>query len=68
MDSVGTNANAAGIDDSGGIEGAGDGTRTHDVQLGKLAFYQLNYARSDAKDTAREKSGQDAVCHLTYAP
>ena len=24
---------------------AGDGTRTHDVQLGKLAFYQLNYAR-----------------------
>jgi hypothetical protein len=25
--------------------GAGDGTRTHDVQLGKLAFYQLNYAR-----------------------
>jgi hypothetical protein len=27
------------------IRGAGDGTRTHDVQLGKLAFYQLNYAR-----------------------
>ena len=25
---------------------AGDGTRTHDVQLGKLAFYQLNYARN----------------------
>ena len=24
---------------------AGDGTRTRDVQLGKLAFYQLNYAR-----------------------
>ena len=27
---------------------AGDGTRTHDVQLGKLAFYQLNYAREVA--------------------
>ena len=25
---------------------AGDGTRTRDVQLGKLAFYQLNYART----------------------
>jgi hypothetical protein len=28
---------------------AGDRTRTGDVQLGKLAFYQLNYARD--KDT-----------------
>ena len=27
--------------------GAGDRTRTGDVQLGKLAFYQLNYARKD---------------------
>ena len=26
-------------------KGAGDRTRTGDVQLGKLAFYQLNYAR-----------------------
>ena len=26
-------------------QGAGDRTRTGDVQLGKLAFYQLNYAR-----------------------
>jgi hypothetical protein len=26
---------------------AGDRTRTGDVQLGKLAFYQLNYARED---------------------
>ena len=25
--------------------GAGDGDRTRDVQLGKLAFYQLNYPR-----------------------
>ncbi len=27
-------------------QGAGDRTRTGDVQLGKLAFYQLNYARN----------------------
>ena len=26
---------------------AGDRTRTGDVQLGKLAFYQLNYAREE---------------------
>ena len=26
---------------------AGDRTRTGDVQLGKLAFYQLNYARDE---------------------
>ena len=29
-----------------GVSGAGDRTRTGDVQLGKLAFYQLNYARN----------------------
>ena len=28
------------------IFGAGDGVRTRDVQLGKLAFFQLNYSRS----------------------
>ena len=28
---------------------AGDRTRTGDVQLGKLAFYQLNYARGNAR-------------------
>src|SRR5262245_44561069 len=27
------------------VSGAGDRIRTGDVQLGKLAFYQLNYAR-----------------------
>jgi hypothetical protein len=25
---------------------AGDGTRTRDLKLGKLAFYQLNYSRN----------------------
>jgi hypothetical protein len=29
----------------GRLARAGDRTRTGDVQLGKLAFYQLNYAR-----------------------
>src|SRR5687767_13522248 len=32
---------------------AGDGTRTRDVQLGKLAFYQLNYARKLYKNLIR---------------
>jgi hypothetical protein len=30
------------------LQRAGDRTRTGDVQLGKLAFYQLNYARESA--------------------
>ena len=41
----------------GGIESvsfrAGDRTRTGDVQLGKLAFYQLNYAR-ESQQSDRE--------------
>ena len=32
---------------------AGDRTRTGDVQLGKLAFYQLNYARETAGPKTR---------------
>src|ERR1035437_3588001 len=39
---------------------AGDRTRTGDVQLGKLAFYQLNYARNSSKLPAVPASGQDA--------
>src|SRR5688500_19531575 len=35
---------------------AGDRTRTGDVQLGKLAFYQLNYAR-DAYVDESHRSG-----------
>ena len=33
---------------------AGDRTRTGDVQLGKLAFYQLNYAREPNKLAPRQ--------------
>ena len=36
-----------------GFERAGDRTRTGDVQLGKLAFYQLNYAREDLRESHR---------------
>jgi hypothetical protein len=32
---------------------AGDRTRTGDVQLGKLAFYQLNYTRSTTNPTPK---------------
>ena len=32
---------------------AGDRTRTGDVQLGKLAFYQLNYARKPTVESHR---------------
>jgi hypothetical protein len=42
----------AGLGDSGGkpwtgllLQRAGEGTRTLDIQLGKLALYQLSYAR-----------------------
>ena len=28
---------------------AGDGSRTHDLQLGKLTLYQLSYARVEAQ-------------------
>ena len=31
-----------------GVLGAGDGTRTHDLLLGKETFYQLNHARAPA--------------------
>ena len=37
-------------------DGAGDGTRTRDVQLGKLAFYQLNYSRSVIRSKYRRIS------------
>ena len=30
----------------GGTNGAGEGVRTLGIQLGKLALYQLSYARS----------------------
>ena len=35
------------IANAGEFYGAGDGTRTRDIQLGKLTFYQLNYTRKN---------------------
>jgi hypothetical protein len=29
------------------VNGAGNGTRTRDIKLGKLALYQLSYARAN---------------------
>ena len=36
------------------LYGAGDGDRTHDIQLGKLTLYQLSYARSRFAARGRE--------------
>ena len=33
---------------------AGDGTRTHDMQLGKLPLYQLSYTRSRRPNAGQE--------------
>ena len=58
------------------INRAGDRTRTGDVQLGKLAFYQLNYARGERENYASARgwdradnrswvaciSGSDPIC------
>jgi hypothetical protein len=42
---------------------AGDGTRTRDVQLGKLAFYQLNYARVPENITRGRTPNNIGRCH-----
>ena len=36
---------AVAMDGTAGVKKAGEGTRTLDIQLGKLALYQLSYAR-----------------------
>ena len=42
------------------INRAGDGTRTHDLLLGKEMFYQLNHARrSDHRIRVRSAESQD---------
>ena len=40
---------------------AGDRTRTGDVQLGKLAFYQLNYARDAATNRNKRNMCGDSA-------
>src|SRR3982750_2062398 len=47
--------------ESARFQRAGDRTRTGDVQLGKLAFYQLNYARNAPEIyRAKPRSGYGA--------
>ena len=36
---------------------AGDGVRTHDIQLGKLALYQLSYARKTSRKVREGAEG-----------
>jgi hypothetical protein len=43
---------------------AGDRTRTGDVQLGKLAFYQLNYARVGRRIAAATGTDKRAPYHI----
>src|SRR5256714_11414550 len=43
---------------------AGDRTRTGDVQLGKLAFYQLNYARSSNAACAASGRTKPSIADL----
>lgn len=38
------------------LQGAGDGVRTHDIQLGKLALYQLSYPRAEPRQGYPETS------------
>ena len=40
--------------------GAGDGTRTRDIQLGRLALYQLSYSRSNRCRVYRWWRGKDS--------
>jgi hypothetical protein len=42
-----------------GVFGAGDGIRTRDIDLGKVALYQLSYSRAP-----QASPFSPAVCHL----
>ena len=49
--------------------GAGNGIRTHDIQLGRLTLYQLSYSRMDRwrgldSNQRRRRAGRFTVCSL----
>ena len=44
-----------------GFEGAGDGTRTHDILLGKQTLYQLSYTRIGTQYSPATESSPDAI-------
>ena len=39
--------------DSEDVYGAGDGIRTRDINLGKVALYQLSYSREPVEGTSK---------------
>ena len=43
------------------IHGAGDGIRTRDIDLGKVALYQLSYSRSIRELHSRTNKGRPAI-------
>jgi hypothetical protein len=49
---------------SGSFVRADDGIRTHDIQLGKLALYQLSYVRLRKPILAGRKKGSGAASHM----
>src|SRR5436190_8765142 len=60
----------------GGLHGAGDGIRTRDIDLGKVALYQLSYSRSNreillsaksAKGVKRQANGGPVEVNHTHA-
>ena len=45
--------------------GAGDGSRTRDIELGKLAFYPLNYSRSFSKIAYQQPNSRSKLIFLS---
>ncbi len=43
------------------MDGAGDRTRTGDIQLGKLTLYQLSYTREYCADYRGEGQGDQGI-------
>jgi hypothetical protein len=43
--------------------GAGDGVRTRDINLGKVALYQLSYSRVATPSFSRDTAGMSISCN-----
>ena len=48
------------------IFGAGNGVRTRDIKLGKLALYQLSYARFPVYGTTKSSDADDICAAHEY--
>ena len=53
--------------DSGKTRRAGEGTRTLDIQLGKLALYQLSYARERTRSKPACHSNRPRKCNYRHS-